>query len=264
MIVDAFLLLNELDVLEIRFNELDPIVDLFVVVESKKTFSNQQKPLLFDLSKYRFKKFLHKTQHIILENLPDGDNPWARELYQRRIILNYFNSRPDNAICMISDVDEIPSADVVSKIGENLESNELVIIKNFFCHGYLNRVLSKKEENNGIAYWGGTRAAKKSFWRGNRTGREETTNFLYGGWHFRNIGGYKSILAKLKSYSHHRDKSAIGVALEKVTEEYVKNRIESGEELCESGFTTMDLKENLWPDYVVKNKEKLKNLLYNI
>jgi beta-1,4-mannosyl-glycoprotein beta-1,4-N-acetylglucosaminyltransferase len=34
MVYDVFPFLNELDILEIRLNELDPVVDLFVLTES--------------------------------------------------------------------------------------------------------------------------------------------------------------------------------------------------------------------------------------
>ena len=51
MIYDCFPFFNELDLLEIRLNILDPIVDKFVLVESTQTFNRQPKPLYYQENK---------------------------------------------------------------------------------------------------------------------------------------------------------------------------------------------------------------------
>ena len=63
MIYDCFLFLNELDLLEIRLNELDEVVDIFVIVEFNRTFSNIPKSYYYDDNKNRFKKFHKKIRH---------------------------------------------------------------------------------------------------------------------------------------------------------------------------------------------------------
>ena len=50
-IYDCFLFFNELELLEIRLNVLKDIVDYFVLVESTKTFTNQDKPLHYQKKK---------------------------------------------------------------------------------------------------------------------------------------------------------------------------------------------------------------------
>ena len=42
MIIDSFMLFNELDLLEIRLNELSQHVDKFLLVESHHTFQGKQ------------------------------------------------------------------------------------------------------------------------------------------------------------------------------------------------------------------------------
>ena len=51
---DCFVFFNELDILEIRLNTLDPLVDYFVLVESTHTFTGQDKPLHFEPNKTPF------------------------------------------------------------------------------------------------------------------------------------------------------------------------------------------------------------------
>ena len=57
MIYDCFTFFNEFDLLEIRLNELDSVVDKFVLVEATKTFSGLDKPLYFNENKNKFNKF---------------------------------------------------------------------------------------------------------------------------------------------------------------------------------------------------------------
>ena len=80
MIYDTFIFFNELDLLEIRLNELDKVVDKFVLVESLMTFSGEEKPLYFQLNKNRFKKFLHKINHVVVKDINDNN------LLQNRLI----------------------------------------------------------------------------------------------------------------------------------------------------------------------------------
>ena len=70
-VVDVIIFSQEIDALEIRLRELDPVVDKFVVLESSKSFSNLDKPLKFPSlrSDPRFKPFLHKVEYIQLDHL---------------------------------------------------------------------------------------------------------------------------------------------------------------------------------------------------
>ena len=44
MIIDSFIFNNELDLLELRLEQLDAVVDKFVFVEATTTFMGQGKP----------------------------------------------------------------------------------------------------------------------------------------------------------------------------------------------------------------------------
>ena len=58
---------NELDILKLRLNILDPIVDKFIIEEATTTFSGQKKELCFEKNKDMFKEFLHKITYIVVD-----------------------------------------------------------------------------------------------------------------------------------------------------------------------------------------------------
>ena len=59
-VLDAVLMSSELDLLEIRLNELDPVVDRFFIVESNATFTGLPKKTYFADNRARFAKFEDK------------------------------------------------------------------------------------------------------------------------------------------------------------------------------------------------------------
>jgi len=59
-VLDAFLMSSEVNLLEIRLNELDSVVDYFLIVESNATFTGLPKETFFANNKERFSKFSHK------------------------------------------------------------------------------------------------------------------------------------------------------------------------------------------------------------
>lgn len=59
-VLDAVLMSTELDLLEIRLNELDSVVDYFLIVESNATFTGLPKDTYFRNNRSRFAKFEDK------------------------------------------------------------------------------------------------------------------------------------------------------------------------------------------------------------
>ena len=57
---DAVLFTTELDLLEIRMEELDAVVDKFFILESNATFTGLPKELYFERNRKRFEKFERK------------------------------------------------------------------------------------------------------------------------------------------------------------------------------------------------------------
>ena len=64
MVIDCVPFFNELDILKLRLEILNPIVDKFVIEEARYTFSGQPKELCFEKNKDMFSSFF--TKSIIL------------------------------------------------------------------------------------------------------------------------------------------------------------------------------------------------------
>jgi hypothetical protein len=111
MIVDCFPFFDELDLIEIRFEELAGVVDRFVVAESPVSHLGLPKPLYFRDNASRFRRFAGKVEHLVVEP-PQTDDQWVREGFQRDALKRAVKDLPPNALVFISDADEIfrPSA----------------------------------------------------------------------------------------------------------------------------------------------------------
>ena len=115
-IYDAFQFFNELDVLEIRLNELRAVVHKFILVEATRTHSNRPKPLYFEQSKHRFADFRDQIIHVVVDDLPNSTDPWVLENYQRNAILRGLGRAHPNDLVVIADVDEIPASYVLDAL----------------------------------------------------------------------------------------------------------------------------------------------------
>src|SRR5690349_20249777 len=118
MTYDCFTFFNELDLLEIRLNVLNPIVDKFVLVESTRTHQNKPKPLYYQQNAARFSAFKDKIIHVIVDDFPDfGEwkeaHSWILERHQRNCISRGLSQCKKGDVIIISDLDEIPDPEKV-------------------------------------------------------------------------------------------------------------------------------------------------------
>lgn len=107
--------LSEIDVLEIRLAELDPVVDVFVIAEATRTHTNEPRDLVFPQHSLRFSRWLHKIRYLKM-SFPELPGHWERENYQREALGRGLEGLGQDDIVIISDVDEILRADTVRKI----------------------------------------------------------------------------------------------------------------------------------------------------
>ena len=112
MIIDCFQFFDELDLLEIRVNELKDVVDVFVLTESPYTFTGIKKPLYFKDNKDRFKEF--NIVHTVFNPKKRYEKPPVFEKYQKQYnIDSAFEIFNKGDILIQGDVDEIPKASAV-------------------------------------------------------------------------------------------------------------------------------------------------------
>ena len=117
-IFDCFSYWDEDLLLELRLNILEKHVDFFVIVEGNKTWQNNSKDLRFDINK--FKRFRDKIIYIPVKDLPDGDNPYLRENFQRNCITRGLLEADKNDLIIISDLDEIPNPEAIKNFKLNM------------------------------------------------------------------------------------------------------------------------------------------------
>jgi len=106
-VFDCFTFFNELDMLELRLREMDPVVDIFVLVEADHTHTNNPKEFLFEKNKERFSQWLHKIRHIKVTDMPISSDAWVNENFQRNAVSRGLTDVEPDDLILVSDVDEI-------------------------------------------------------------------------------------------------------------------------------------------------------------
>jgi len=210
MIIDCFTFFNELDLLEIRLKELNPVIDYFVLVEANKTQSLTDKPYYFEINKERYTKFLDKIIHIKVEDCPsNSQNLWEMENFQRNCIQRGYSNLNLGAedIILISDLDEIPSANILKYFESNRITHPVSIDMSFYAY-FIN--LKAKHRN-----WIGTVAVPYEFMQKTTPQQIRSmkdfyhrTNEIYG-WHFSWLGGYEKVYEKAYSCIEPFDKNIL-------------------------------------------------------
>lgn len=255
-IIDIFSYHNEADLLELRLNALNGIVDEFIIVESPTTFSGLPKELSFERDKERFKQWEHKIKyHVVDENWTEeeleqahdskytgGTERWMREYLQKEAITKTITHLNDDDIVYIGDVDEL---------WEHREPNGVEKLKLHVYTYYLN--MQSTEE-----FWGPIRAYYRDL-KGKclndvRNNIEYRTPD-YQGWHFTNMGGRNAFKKKL--VDQYNEQAFNSVMIRQMAE----FRYGVTDLLGRDYELTID--ESNWSQYLKDNKEKYKHLCKN-
>jgi len=196
-IYDCFYFFDELDLLEIRLNILNDVVDYFVISEADETFTGKKKCLLFKENYDRYKKWHHKIIYVnppnfeantfLLKkayeskNTGNKEDVWIREFYQKESIDFALSSCQEDDLIFISDLDEIWNPNINLKNVKDLVYRPVQECRPF----YLNL-----KSNLSIDCWTGTRFSKYKTYKQYgpnhfRTEREvQGIKINDGGWHF--------------------------------------------------------------------------------
>jgi beta-1,4-mannosyl-glycoprotein beta-1,4-N-acetylglucosaminyltransferase len=193
---------SELDLLEIRLNELDSVVDNFFIIESNTTFTGLPKPTYFADNKDRFAKFAHKIVYTFIPGYPltDGQTAWAVEASTRDAMTSSLKSHirehssDTTTLILMSDIDEIPASHTISLL-KACDFGKSV-------HLQLRNYLYSFEWYIGPSSW---RASVHSFNGETYYRHSKSSEYALAdsGWHcsfcFRTIPEY---VAKMRGYSH--------------------------------------------------------------
>lgn len=268
MIIDTFTFWKELDILDIRLNELYDVVDKFILVEASHTQSMQNKPYYFEENKYRFSKFLDKIIHIKVDDIVDiSQYPWAFEHFQRQCIsrgLDQLSIQPNDYI-LVSDVDEIPKAECIKTLLPNMDQ--------VLCFGmsyhvyYLNLVMRHK-------LWAGTVAIRAKDLQCDMHSlikiRDRLPHYMIPcdtGWHLGYQGGKQIVFDKYFSCIEPFNKSDIPSRelFDKIYDERVKDKgsFIFCDNLNRKDLTLDKISTVKLPKYILDNPEKFQAFMLN-
>lgn len=250
-VIDCFVFFDELDLLEVRLNELKDVVDIFILTESPYTFTGIKKPLYFQENKERFANF-----NIVAETynpITTVYRPQDYELNQKQYNLDYAytNYFTNGDTIVHSDCDEIPKASVLKDAVK--ENSSGLKLDSFYYYmncrqttqmrGWAIRTVKPKQQIN---------CDIKQRYKVDKV-------FDNAGWHFSFLGDIKS---KLSAWGHagEYDKPPYN------TLDHIKNCKESGMDLfMRSGKRKVEFEfvKNLdcLPEYVKSNMDKFKKYI---
>lgn len=245
-IYDCFIFYNEMDILEMRLEELYPVVDQFVIVEGTHTFQGEpHEPASWEiLTSERFRKYKPKLGGLIVRNGEGNLSPWDREYLQRNAIKNVLEviGPEDDDIILLSDADEIPRRSVVAALDP--QPVQSIALDTYY---YGLNISGGHCHTNRAARWSYARTMSMQELRT----LDPPPNIVYdGGWHFSYLGSPEHIANKFKAFAHSElnrpDTTDVNVLIE---------RMKSHSDLWGDGhsYTQVEI-DDTWPEAVKRNR----------
>jgi hypothetical protein len=205
-IFDCFLFFNELEILSIRLKELYDVVHRFVIIEAPVTHQGKPKPLYFQENSERFRTFSDKIHHVVVRDMPEGEDNFQRENYQRHVLRGAITDALADDLIVVSDVDEIPN---ISALQEAAQRKSFLFLEMGLHYYFLNLTagpwikaycapkstidrmedlsLPRRREINYLTEFNGS---------------ADTHLLRNAGWHLTWQLGVEAIMAKLDAFSH--------------------------------------------------------------
>jgi beta-1,4-mannosyl-glycoprotein beta-1,4-N-acetylglucosaminyltransferase len=208
MIYDVFTFFNELELLELRLNELSSVVDFFVICEATKTHRGEAKPLFFEENRERFKPWLDRIYHYVVHDMPGGSRndieaTWCREFHQRDCIKRILPRVADDDVVVFGDADEIIRPSSLESYSTSMGIRELEMrFYHFFLNYKSNGGWSLATIFPGHVY--NTTALSSLRHVDHRYPKRYKSHgcLADAGWHFSYTGGIERVKYKLRSYTH--------------------------------------------------------------
>jgi beta-1,4-mannosyl-glycoprotein beta-1,4-N-acetylglucosaminyltransferase len=260
-IYDCFSYWDEDLLLDVRLNILNNYVDFFVIVEGNRTWQNNHKKLKFNLN--NFPKFQNKIIYVPVEDMPDGDNPYERENFQRNCILRGLDKSEEGDLIIISDLDEIPNPNLIKNFNKKMKY-AVFKQKHYYYKFNLHSTINP--------YWHGSRICLKKFLKSPqwlrelkfkkrpwwRLDKKRLNNILEdGGWHFCNLKTPAELLYKYNNLCETNDPYSFN---EKIDEKYldvkeIEKRISKGLDIIgrDEKYIKVELDQS-YPKYIQDNK----------
>lgn len=277
MVYDCFQFFNELDILKLRMQVLDPVVDKFVISEATETFSGLKKPLYYEENKEMFSEFRDKIIHVVVSDTPKGDTH-DRDTFQKNAVGRGLTGCSEEDIILFSDLDEIPNPEKIKEILNDFQSDKIYHFAQRLFYCYLNM-----EEVSGslLSYAGEFEGVSRKKWIGTKMcscgllrrldlqlgelrfpeRKEIGVRVEDGGWHFGYMGGFgesdvkKRVAQKVRSAAHQEYNSR-----EVLSD--VADKIKDGQDIFgrKAEFRRVPI-DSTFPAYLVEHQDQYSHLI---
>ncbi len=260
-IIDCFLYNSEDLILNLRLNLLNKYIDKFIIIEARHHHSGGRKEK-YNFNIDNFSKFRNKIEYFQIDNFPNNLSHWERENFHRNYILKGLSNVYKDDYIIISDIDEIPNLENISKILSS--KSKYTAFKQKMIY-YKFNLLNISETN-----WYGSKMCKYKFLKNPQWLRKQKVkNYPFyrldkikwnivenGGWHFSFVMTPKEISNKIKSFAHNEfDKP------EFTNVEEIEKKIRFKKDLFGRNFEFKVIEDEELPSYIRKNKEKFIDFL---
>jgi beta-1,4-mannosyl-glycoprotein beta-1,4-N-acetylglucosaminyltransferase len=283
-IFDCFPFFNELDLLEIRLNELDPVVDRFVICEAPLTFKGMRKPLYFSENRERFEPFIRKIVHVVIDDMPSGPDEkvisWKRERFQRNALRRGLSDATADDLVIVSDLDEIPQASAVERAANHQGKPTVFSFEMTHSQLFVNLKRSGRWNKARMSRLGDIRKletlrAGGPTWRPNhprilQTARQwKRMSFGMrrlrpwvvvpdGGWHFSYMNGPEFIAQKLHAINNELPESQTSSA---AATEWIGRALDEASQSAEAGDNRVERISESYPAHLVANQAQFSHLI---
>lgn len=279
-VFDSFIFFNELELLEMRLNILNDVVDYFVLTESPFTVSGNEKPLYYQENKDRFSKWNDKIVHHVTEEIPNDFShmlektkyhvayndldPYGTKFIDlpirfQRALFNRNNSSfgiekagaSDEDLIITSDADEIINPYVLEDLNWFDPKNHYTTICNAYYYK-LNFLYQTDWMGSRLCTWKHLKETTVDQLRQDHANSYKIEN---AGWHFSFLGDAENFKLKLASYEH----------TENNTDDVISNvdeKIEKGLDPLNRGMVYNAVPiDDSYPEYIQNNQEKYSSLI---
>ena len=279
-VFDSIIFFNELELLEMRLNILNDVVDHFVLTESPFTVSGNEKPLYYQENKDRFGKFNDKIVHHITEEIPNDfshmlekskfhvaykePDPYGTPMIDipirfQRALYNRNNSAfaiekagaKDDDLIITSDADEIINPYVLEDL-DWFDPNNHYVATGPAYYFKLNFLYQDDWMGPRLCTW---KHLKNTTVDQHRQDHKRAYRIEDAAWHFSFLGDAENFKLKLASYEHTENNSeaVTGNAEEKVEEGL--DPLGRGQQ-----YKAVPI-DDTYPEYIQNNQEKYSDLI---
>ena len=279
-VVACFPFFNELDLLEIHLETLDPVVDFFVITEARQSHSGTSKPLYLTENFSLFQKFQKK---IILQvvDIPEAKPLFEADWFQRECAKAPLSEIMDEGdILVYGDVDEIPRPSAIRRAIAALDNDPRLDVAHLAQDLFFYYINLREQSGRLLSYMGEYEGVRGKKWLGTTVNRwagvrdsnltdlrfperkERGIRIEYGGWHFSWVGGpleaeaAERLSLKLENTAHQEFKTRRNLSK-------LSARVRSGKDIVHRRGAKFKKITDLsyLPDYILSNLDRFGYLI---